>query len=74
MRFKGSWILMTELPFKITAQSVGAQKAYARITDRYGKTEGTRIFLERAREHGTGSTDRQKVNSIYKKGGSFAGE
>lgn len=60
------------LPFKITAQTKGAQKAYKRIVRRYGIEEGRRIFLERAEEHGDGNTIRQKVNSIYKKGGGFA--
>jgi len=59
------------LPFKITAQSVGAQKAYKKFIERYGVEEGARIFIARAREHGTGTTDRQKVNSVYKKGGHF---
>jgi len=60
------------LPFKISAQTKGAQKAYRRITRRYGLEEGRRIFLERAEEHGEGNTTRQKVNSIYKKGGRFS--
>jgi hypothetical protein len=62
---------MMTLPFKIAAQSRGAQKALKRFTDRYGRKEGERIFLARAEEHGRGSTIRQKVNSIYKKGGEF---
>lgn len=60
------------LPFKISAQTKGAQKAHRRMVRRYGKGDGERIFLERAEEHGAGKTLRQKVNSIYKKGGSFA--
>jgi hypothetical protein len=60
-----------DLPFKITAQTKGAQKAFRRMTRRYGSDEGTRIFLERAEEHGVGNTVRQKANSIYKKGGKF---
>ena len=63
---------MPELPFKITAQTRGAQKAYRRIVNRYGLDEGRRIFLDRAEEHGEGSTLRKRVNSIYKKGGKFA--
>jgi hypothetical protein len=59
------------LPFKLSAQSKGVQKAYARFTARYGKKEGERIFLARAEEHGAGRTIRQKVNSIYKRGGEF---
>ena len=58
-----------ELPFKITAQTKGAQKAYARFVAQYGKSEGTRIFLAKAEEQGKGTTVRQKVNSIYKHGG-----
>ena len=57
-----------ELPFKIEAQTKGAQKAYARFVREYGKSEGTRIFLLKATEQGTGTTLRQKVNSIYKTG------
>lgn len=59
------------LPFKISAQTKGAQKAYRRIVRRYGVEDGRRIFLERAEEHGVGNTVRQRVNSIYKKGGQF---
>lgn len=57
------------LPFKITAQTKGAQKAYTRFIEQYGKKEGERIFLAKADEHGKGSTLRQKVNSIYRRGG-----
>jgi len=64
---------MTELPFKISAQTKGAQKAYRRIVRRYGRDDGRRIFLDRAEEHGEGKTLRQKVNSIYKYGGKFSG-
>lgn len=59
---------MTELPFKITAQSRGAQKAYKNFTKEYGKKEGTRIFLAKAEEQGKGNTIRQKVNFTYHKG------
>lgn len=62
---------ISKLPFKIDAQSVGAQKAYRNFISRYGKKEGTRIFLARAEENGKGSTIRQKVNFIYKTGGKF---
>lgn len=58
------------LPFKISAQSKGAQKAYSRFVHQYGKKEGERIFLKKAEEQGTGKTIRQKVNSIYHKGAS----
>jgi len=60
---------MTKLPFKITAQTVGAQRAYRRFVRRYGLDEGRRIFLAKADERGEGSTLRRKVNSIYKFGG-----
>lgn len=59
------------LPFKITAQSKGAQKAYARMIKKYGRAEGERIFLARAEEHGQGKTLREKVNFTYKRGGKF---
>lgn len=61
-----------ELPFKISAQTKGAQKAYTRFVQRYGKSEGTRIFLEKAEERGTGKTVRQKVNSVYKTGATLS--
>lgn len=57
------------LPFKISKQSKGVQKAYAGFVAYYGKEEGERIFLALAEERGTGKTLREKVNSIYKKGG-----
>lgn len=57
-----------KLPFDITKQSAGAQKAYANFVHHYGKAEGTRIFLAKAEERGTGRTIRQKVNSTYHKG------
>lgn len=56
------------LPFDITKQSVGAQKAYKNFTKFYGKREGTRVFLQKAEEQGKGNTIRQKVNSVYHKG------
>lgn len=58
----------TALPFKISAQSAGTQKAYNEMVKFYGKKEGTRIFLKKAEEQGKGTTIRQKCNSIYKKG------
>jgi hypothetical protein len=57
-----------KLPFKITAQTKGAQKAYRAFVSEYGRDEGTRIFLAKAEEKGTGTTLRQKVNSVYKRG------
>jgi hypothetical protein len=59
---------VADLPFDISKQSAGAQKAYANFVKEYGKSEGTRIFLAKAEERGKGKTIRQKVNSIYKKG------
>jgi hypothetical protein len=56
------------LPFKITAQPAGTQKAYEHMVQFYGKKEGERIFLKKAEEQGSGNTIRQKCNSIYKKG------
>lgn len=60
------------LPFKISAQSKGAQKAHRNFVKEYGKEEGERIFLAKAEEQGVGNTIRQKVNSIYKRGGHLA--
>jgi hypothetical protein len=59
------------LPFNISKQTKGAQKAFRRITNRYGTDKGPQVFLDRAEEHGEGKTIRQKVNSVYKKGGGF---
>lgn len=56
------------LPFQISAQSKGAQKAYRAMVREYGRAEGTRIFLAKAEERGQGSTLREKVNSVYKTG------
>jgi hypothetical protein len=61
------------LPFKLSAQSRGAQKAYKEFVKQYGKKEGERIYLQKAEEHGTGRTIRQKVNSIYHKGAHING-
>jgi hypothetical protein len=60
--------VMTELPFKISAQTKGAQKAHRAFVQMYGEKEGNRIFLQKAEEQGQGKTLRQKVNSIYKTG------
>lgn len=56
------------LPFDISKQSAGAQKAYARMVHHYGQAEGERIFLAKAEEQGKGSTLREKVNYTYKTG------
>jgi hypothetical protein len=58
----------SRLPFKIEAQTVGVQHAYARFVKQYGRAEGTRIFLAKADEKGVGKTLREKCNSIYKRG------
>jgi len=56
------------LPFLISAQTVGAQKAHRNFIQFYGYEEGNRIFLQKADEQGTGSTQRKRVNSVYKHG------
>ena len=56
------------LPFDISKQTKGAQKAYNNFISEYGEAEGTRIFLAKAEEQGVGRTIREKVNSIYKHG------
>jgi hypothetical protein len=61
------------LPFKLTAQTKGAQKAYKEFVTQYGQEEGERIYLQKAEEQGQGATLRQKVNSIYKRGGKLHG-
>jgi hypothetical protein len=56
------------LPFKLEAQSKGAQKAYKNFQNEYGQHHGHDLFLKKAEEQGTGNTIRQKVNSTFKKG------
>lgn len=56
------------LPFDISKQSAGAQKAYKAFVKQYGKSEGERIFIAKAEERGKGNTLRQKVNFTYKTG------
>lgn len=58
------------LPFKISAQRKGTQRAHRNFVKQYGD-DADRIFLARAEEHGVGKTLRQKCNSIYKVGGKF---
>lgn len=53
--------------------SVGAQKALRAFRRQYGSKEGNRIFLAKADEQGVGVSLRQKVNSVYKKGGHLHG-
>lgn len=48
--------------------SKGAQKALGNFIETYGQARGPGLFLRKANEQGTGTTLRQKVNSIYKKG------
>jgi hypothetical protein len=62
------------LPFKISAQTKGAQKAYRNFIKQYGREEGQRIYLAKADERGTGSTLRQRVNSVYKQGATLKGD
>jgi hypothetical protein len=57
------------LPFLISAQPRGTQKAFDNFVREYGYMEGSRIFILKAEEQGTGNTARQKANSIYKRGG-----
>jgi hypothetical protein len=57
-----------KLNFKIRNLTRGAQKARRRMQRQYGTDEGNRIWAQKAEEQGSGSTLRQKVNSIYKKG------
>lgn len=59
---------MARLPFKITNLSRGAQKARHRMQKQYGTAEGNRIWQAKAEEKGKGSTLRQKVNSVYRRG------
>jgi len=54
--------------FKIRSLSKGAQKARLRMLKEYGTDEGDRIWREKAEERGTGTTLRQKIESVYKKG------
>lgn len=56
------------LPWRLEAQSVGFQHAYRNFVNRYGQEEGTRIFLAKGEEQGTGRTLREKCNSVYKNG------
>ena len=57
-----------QVPWKISAQTVGFQKALKNFKDQYGPEEGVRIFLKKAEEQGTGNTLRQKANSVFKTG------
>jgi len=64
---------MSKLPFKLTAQTKGLQRAHRRFIAKYGEEEGNRIFLQKADEQGIGNTTRQRANSIYKFGGKLHG-
>jgi hypothetical protein len=57
-----------QLPWKLSAQTKGFQKAYRAFQEDYGPEEGLRIFLLRADEQGAGTTLREKANSVYKTG------
>jgi len=57
-----------QLPWKLSAQTKGFQKAYRSFQDFYGPEEGLRIFLQKADEQGAGTTLRQKANSVFKTG------
>jgi hypothetical protein len=57
-----------DVPWKLSAQTVGFQKALRNFKEQYGPEEGVRIFLQKAEEQGAGNTLRQKANSIYKTG------
>jgi hypothetical protein len=52
----------------------GAKKALGNFIEGYGEVDGVEIFLDKAEEQGTGSTIRQKVNSVYKKGAKLNGQ
>jgi len=60
--------MIKTIPWKLSAQTVGFQHAYKNFVQQYGQEEGTRIFLKKAEEQGTGNTLRQKANSIYRNG------
>lgn len=62
------------LPFDISKQSAGAQKAYSEFVKFYGKKKGTDVFLLKAEEQGKGNTIRQKVNNVYHKGAKLGGQ
>lgn len=53
---------------KTSTLTVGAKKALGAMIRDYGQRGGVEIFLLKAEERGTGSTARQKVNSVYKTG------
>lgn len=38
------------------------------MIDQYGSEKGIQVYIDKAREQGTGKTLRQKVNSTYKTG------
>jgi hypothetical protein len=57
----------TGLPFMISAQTVGAQKAWRNFKKQYGD-DAARIFLAKADEQGEGNTPRKRCNSVFKTG------
>ncbi len=38
------------------------------MIDQYGSKKAEQVFIDKAKEQGTGSTVRQKANSVYKTG------
>ena len=48
--------------------TVGAKKALGNMLEEYGDAKGIQVFLDKAREQGSGNTLRQRVNSTYKTG------
>jgi hypothetical protein len=48
--------------------TMGAKKALGNMISEYGSSDGKRIFIQKAKEQGKGTTLRQMVNSTYKKG------
>lgn len=51
----------------------GAQKALGNMVSEYGTEKAVQVFLDKAREQGSGNTLRQRVNSTYKKGAKLDG-
>ena len=58
---------------RVDTLTKGAQKALENMITGYGMKDGVRIFVQKAEEQGVGKTLRQRINSIYKKGGHLHG-
>jgi hypothetical protein len=56
------------LPFKLSAQSAGVQKAYLNFIKQYGNVRGPQIFTAYANDHGVGNTLRQRCASVFTTG------